>query len=82
MRGEDNMEKSYQNIIIINPGVRGGKPIIRGLRYTVYDVLSWLAAGMSYDEILDDYSDLTANDIQACLAYAAERERTTTIVPA
>lgn len=74
------MEKLYQKIIVIHPGIRGGKPIIRGLRYTVYDVLSWLAAGMSHEEILDDYPDLTREDIYACLEYAAERERTRIVV--
>ncbi|MFV9504242.1 MAG: DUF433 domain-containing protein [Oscillochloridaceae bacterium umkhey_bin13] len=69
------MHKTYQKIITINPNIRSGKPIIRGLRYTVYDVLSWLAAGMSINDILDDYPDLTAADIQACLEYAADRER-------
>jgi uncharacterized protein (DUF433 family) len=69
------MEKSYHNIITINPAIRSGKPIIRGLRYTVYDVLSYLAAGMTPAEILDDFPDLTEEDIQACLAYAADRER-------
>lgn len=74
------MERRYTKIITINPNIRSGKPIIRGLRYTVYDVLSWLAAGMTPAEIIDDYPDLTEEDIQACLAYAAERERTTVIV--
>lgn len=74
------MERQYAKIITINPNIRSGKPIIRGLRYTVYDVLSWLAAGMTPAEIIDDYPDLTEEDIQACLAYAAERERTTVIV--
>lgn len=69
------MDKPYQKIISLNPNIRSGKPIIRGLRYTVYDVLSWLAAGMTQAEILEDYPDLTSEDIQACLEYAAERER-------
>ncbi len=76
------MEKPYQNIISINPHIRHGKPIIRGLRYTVYDVLSWLAAGMTVSEILEDYPDLTEEDIHACLAYAADRERSVTVVAA
>jgi uncharacterized protein (DUF433 family) len=76
------MDKSYQKIITINPNIRSGKPIIRGLRYTVYDVLSWLAAGMTRTEIIDDYPDLTEEDIQACLEYAADRERTVMIIPA
>ncbi len=76
------MEKSYQKVIIINPNIRNGKPIIRGLRITVYDVLSYLAAGMSPTEILADFPDLTVEDIQACLGYAADRERQTTITVA
>ena len=66
---------TYQHIITIEPGKRGGQPCIRGMRITVYDVLSYLAAGMSFEEILDDFPYLTREDIQACLAYAAERER-------
>jgi uncharacterized protein (DUF433 family) len=69
----------YQDIITTEPGKRSGKPCIRGLRITVYDVLSYLAAGMSIEQILDDFSDLTRNDILACLAFAAERERRTLI---
>ena len=65
----------YRDIITIEPGKRGGKPCIRGLRITVSDVLDLLAAGMSEDEILADYPDLTREDIRACLAFAAERER-------
>lgn len=76
------MEKMYQTIITINPTIRGGKPIIRGLRYTVYDILSYLAAGMTIAEILEDFPDLTENDIQACLSFAADRERTVVYVPA
>lgn len=65
----------YRDRITIEPGKRGGKPCIRSLRITVYDVLGWLAAGMSHDEILRDHSDLEADDIKACLEFAAERER-------
>lgn len=61
--------------ITLEPGKRGGKPCVRGLRITVYDVLGWLAAGMSEHEILDDYPDLESDDIRACLAFAAARER-------
>lgn len=61
--------------ITIEPGKRGGKPCVRGLRITVYDVLGWLAAGMQEQEILRDYPDLESEDIRACLAFAAERER-------
>jgi uncharacterized protein (DUF433 family) len=66
---------NYKNIITIEPGKRGGKPCIRGLRMTVYDVLDYLASGMSQQEILDDFPYLTKDDILACLSYAAEREK-------
>ena len=65
----------YREIITIEPGKRGGKPCIRGLRITVYDVLEYLAAGMSEDEIVADFPDLTRDDIRACLSFAADRER-------
>lgn len=65
----------YRSIITIEPGKRGGRPCVRGMRIAVADVLGWLAAGMSHDEILADYPELTADDIRACLAYAADRER-------
>lgn len=64
-----------RKVITIEPGKRGGKPCIRGLRITVYDVLEYLASGMSEDEILRDFPDLTREDIRACLAFAADRER-------
>lgn len=70
----------YTDIITLEPGKRSGKPCIRGLRITVYDVLSYLAAGMTIDEILDDFPSLTRDDIFACLGYAADRERHTIIV--
>ncbi len=66
---------SYQDIITIEPGKRGGKPCIRRMRITVYDVLGWLAAGMSQAEIIDDFPELTAADIKACLEFVADRER-------
>jgi uncharacterized protein (DUF433 family) len=66
---------SYRDIITIEPGKRGGRPCIRGLRVTVADVLGWLAAGMSHADILADYPELAEEDIRACLAYAADRER-------
>ena len=66
---------SYQEIITIEPGKRGGRPCIRGLRIAVGDVLGWLAVGMSHEQILDEYPELTERDIRACLAYAADRER-------
>jgi uncharacterized protein (DUF433 family) len=66
---------NYRDIITIEPGKRGGKPCIRGMRITVYDVLDYLASGMSETEILRDFPDLTRDDIHACLAFAADRER-------
>ena len=66
---------NYRDIITIESGKCGGKPCIRGMRITVYEVLEYLASGMSNEEILRDFPDLTAADIQACLAYAADRER-------
>jgi uncharacterized protein (DUF433 family) len=66
---------NYQRIITFEPGKRGGRPSVRGLRIAVADVLGWLAAGMSHQEILADYPELTEEDIRACLAYAADRER-------
>jgi len=66
---------TYSDIITIEPGKRGGKPCIRGLRVTVYDVLEYLASGMSREEILREFPYLTKEDIQACLAFAADRER-------
>ena len=62
----------WRKIITIEPGKRSGKPCIPGIRMTVYDVLEYLAAGMTHAEILDDFPNLTEDDIQACLAYAAE----------
>ena len=67
---------SYREHITIEPGKCGGRPCIRGMRITVYDVLSYLAAGMSPEEILEDFPFLTREDIEACLQYAADRERT------
>ncbi|NEO52248.1 MAG: DUF433 domain-containing protein [Okeania sp. SIO3B5] len=72
---------SESKIITIEPGKRSGKPCIRGMRITVYDVLSYLAAGMTYEELLEDFPYLTKQDILACLNYAAEREQQTLIVP-
>jgi uncharacterized protein (DUF433 family) len=72
----------YGKIIMIEPGKMGGKPCIRGLRITVYDVLDYLASGMTEDEILHDFPDLTREDIRACLAFAADRERKLASIPA
>ncbi len=71
----------YRHLITIEPGKRGGKPCIRGLRITVYDVLDYLASGMSEDDILRDLPDLTRDDIRACLAFAADRERRLMSIP-
>jgi uncharacterized protein (DUF433 family) len=65
----------YSKIITIEPGKRSGKPCIRGMRITVQDILEYLAGGMTADEILQDFSELTREDIRACLAFAADRER-------
>ena len=65
----------FRDIITIEPGKRSGKPCIRGMRMTVGDVLEYLASGMSVEEILSDFPDLTETDIRACLAFAADRER-------
>lgn len=62
---------NYQNIITLESGKRAGRPCIRGMRIAVADVLGWLAAGMSHQQILSDYPELTEEDIRACLAYAA-----------
>ena len=66
---------NYKSIITIEPGKRGGRPCIRGMRIAVSDVLGWLAAGMSHAEIIGDFPELTEEDILACLAFAADRER-------
>jgi uncharacterized protein (DUF433 family) len=65
----------YNQIITIEPGKRSGKPCIRGMRITVYDILEYLAGGMTEAEVLEDFSELTSQDIKACLAFAADRER-------
>jgi len=76
------MGVSYRDIITVEPGKRSGKPCIRGMRMTVYDVLSYLAAGMTHEEIIADFPSLTEEDILACLSYAAERERQTLVAHA
>lgn len=65
----------YHTLITIEPDKRGGKPCVRGLRITVFDVLEYLASGMTTDEVLSEFPDLTREDVQACLAFAADRER-------
>jgi uncharacterized protein (DUF433 family) len=72
----------YRKHITIEPGKRSGKPCVRGLRITVSDVLEYLASGMSVDDIVSDFPDLTADDIRACLAFAADRERKLYQIPA
>lgn len=69
------MTVAYAGIITQEPGKRGGRPCIRGMRIAVADILGWLAAGMSHDDILGDCPELTEDDIRAALAYAADRER-------
>jgi uncharacterized protein (DUF433 family) len=73
---------NYRDIITIEADKRGGKPCIRGLRITVYDVLDYLASGMTPQEILDEFDYLTLDDIYACLSYAADRERNQLVVNA
>ena len=63
----------YRKFITIEPDKRGGRPCIRGMRITVYDILGWLAAGMSFDEVIREYPELTQEDIRAALAFAADR---------
>ena len=74
------MDDHWRSLITIEPGKRGGQPCIRGMRITVFDVLSYLAAGMTPAEVLDDFPYQTAEDFRACLAFAAERERQTLVL--
>jgi uncharacterized protein (DUF433 family) len=71
----------YKEIITIDPAKRGGKPCIRGLRITVYDVLEYMASGMTGEQIIKDFPDLTTEDLRACLAFAADRERRLVSIP-
>lgn len=73
---------SYQSIITMQPGKRDGKPCIRNMRITVYDVLGWMGSGMTIQDIINDYPELTVEDIQACLQFAAARERSLKYLPA
>ena len=75
-------QDQYNKIITIEPGKRGGKPCIRGMRITVGDILGWLGAGMSFDEIVDDFPELTREDIQAALLFAADRDDSTVLMAA
>ena len=74
------MSVAWQSIITFEPGKRAGKPCIRGMRITVHDVLGYLASGMTPEDILADFPYLTPEDIQACLSYAADRERQMLVV--
>lgn len=74
------MTMDYRKYIEIDPQVRFGKPCIKGTRISVYDVLSWLSSGMSVDEILSDFPQLTKDQILACLGYSADKERKATVV--
>lgn len=65
---------NYREIITIEPGKRGGRPCIRGMRISVYDILGWLAAGMTNEQIVEEFPELTREDIRAALAYAADRD--------
>ncbi len=80
MRSNQQKVMQHQNIITIEPVKISGKPCIRGMRITVYDVLSYLASGMTYEEVIEDFPYLTKEDILACLSYAADRERQTLLV--
>ena len=71
---------NYRDIITIEPGKRRGQPCIRGMRITVFDVLEYLASGMTQQEILDDFPELTRDDILACLAFAADREKSQLLI--
>ena len=73
--GEYSSRMDYSKIITIEPGQRSGKPCIRGMRITVSDVLEYLASGMTEEQILTDFPELTREDIRACLAFAADREK-------
>jgi uncharacterized protein (DUF433 family) len=73
---------NYRDRITIESGKRSSKPCIRGMRITVYDVLSYLASGMTYQEVLEDFPYLTKEDIFACLSYAADREQQTLLIQA
>ena len=80
--GETTMGAPFHNRITIDAGKRGGKPCIRGLRITVYDVLGWLASGMDTQEIIDDFPELETADIIASLQFAASREHTLQVLVA
>jgi len=79
---EQYLQTEYSQIITIEPGKRSGKPCVRAMRISVQDILEYLAGGMSEEEILQDFSELTREDIKACLAFAADRERRLFVAPA
>ncbi len=81
LRHQQSLRTDYRSLITIEPGKRDGTPCIRGRRITVYDILDYLASGVSEAEILADFPDLTAQDIRACLAFAADRERRMVWIP-
>ncbi|MFN5515315.1 MAG: DUF433 domain-containing protein [Cyanobacteriota bacterium] len=72
---------NYRNFITIEPNKHGGKPCVRGLRITVYQTLKYMASDMTEAEILDDFPDLTREDLKACIAYGADRKRRCMIAP-
>ena len=74
------MNTDYKQFITIEPGKRGGKPCVRGMRIPVYDVLGYLASGMTTEQIIEDFPELTKEDIQACLSYAADSETHTRLL--
>ncbi len=74
--------KDYKDIITVEPGKCGGKPCIRGMRITVYDILEYLASGMNHEQLLKDFPYITEDDIRACLRYAADREHRQMVVHA
>ena len=80
--GRNLQTMDYRKYITIEPDKRGGKPCVRGLRITVYEVLEYLASDMTEEEILADFPDLTHEDLKACIAFAADRERKLMTVPA
>lgn len=76
------MNTDYKQFITIEPGKRNGKPCVRGMRITVYDILGYLASGMTPDQIIEDFPELTKEDINACLSYAADAEKHTRLLQA
>ena len=72
---------NYRDRIVINPSIRSGKPCIINTRIAVADIVDYLGGGMSIEEVLDDFPDLTLEDIQACFAFAADRDRRLTTIP-